>query len=275
MRRSQRIKKKDDDSNYFWICVSDVMANLIFVFIIILGVFSLQFQKEQDNLIKKQSYLKAPLKLRNELLKKLQKHLLDLNIEVSIIPEEGILRLSENALRFPSGKAEPEAESMMSVGHLARTLTFFLPCLSQSNFAPDNLYDTYLLPKWCPKDYSKEDRIKNCENFHQISMIDTVMIEGHTDSFAVKPGTSYEDNLALSAARAATVLRLLKSCDPKIDQLYNSRLMPLIGVSGYSFMRPIIKTNPADEKNRRIDIRFIMHSPEVYSKKTNAKGLKH
>lgn len=245
------------DTNEFWICVSDLMANLIFIFMIILTVFSLQFRKEQETLLQAKNELQSPALTRQQFLIDLQAHLGELGVKVDIFPEEGILRLSESALKFPSGKAFPEIETLPTIGHLARALTSFLPCFSTTKFS--NLFQDNA-PSWCGSITAQSEY--QCPE-DQTARIDTIMIEGHTDAFAIRIGSPYKDNLSLSAARASTVLRLLALCDPKILELYNNQNRPLIGVSGYSYLRPIIKDNPNDERNRRIDVRFVMELPEI------------
>ena len=43
----KRDSQRDEEPQGFWMGVSDLLAGLIFVFLIILTVFSIQFKKEQ------------------------------------------------------------------------------------------------------------------------------------------------------------------------------------------------------------------------------------
>ncbi len=76
----------------------------------------------------------------------------------------------------------------------------------------------------------------------------SIMIEGHTDDVAVKPGSSFKDNWDLSVLRATSVVRILlqgSSIDPK-----------RLTASGHGEFFPLdpAKTSEARQKNRRTEI---------------------
>ena len=258
---SQRRRRTDISESRTWdswISVSDLMAALMFVFIIILTVYALQFRVEQETLLEARDELREPALTRQEILTKLQRHLQRQGLQVTTLPEEGILRLSEEALKFPSGHAYPDRGTLPTIGILATALSEYLPCFSEAYAAPQ---PERRRPRWCSTS-AVPSRSLTCPRGGR-ARIETVMIEGHTDSTAIRPGTVFKDNLALSAARATTVLRLLAMCNPSLPHLHNSQSLPLLGVGGYSYMRPIVKNRPADPGNRRIDIRLVMELPEV------------
>ena len=200
--------------------------------------------------------LESPTKTRQQILGDLQALLKKQGLAVEILPEEGLLRLSEQSLSFPSARAVPDSDKLVNLGILAKALTSILPCYSVPRFKKEPILAE--LPAWCQAASSQSAYSCNLE--HKGS-IETIMIEGHTDGTAVRAGAGYLDNLALSAARATTVLRLLRTCDAQIGELFNKRGQPLLGVSGYSDLRPVIKDNPNDPRNRRIDIRLVMDPP--------------
>lgn len=71
-----------------------------------------------------------------------------------------------------------------------------------------------------------------------------VIIEGHTDSDAVKPGGKYNDNWELSVLRAATVTKIM---------IENSAIDPaVLTASGQSEYHPVNENDKS--KNRRIEI---------------------
>ena len=250
---------KEDIYNTFWISVSDLMAGIIFIFLILLTVFSIQYKKEQNTFKEAKKELQAPAKTRSMVLIELKELLKNNGLEVEIFPEEGILRLTENVLSFTMAKALPNSENLQNIGKLAQALTSVLPCYTQYHEATEmkDLLDE-IKPDWCETPTIKTKHTCN-PNFK--SSIETVMIEGHTDSMNVKAGAGYRDNLALSAARATTVLRLLKQCDHKLGYFFNRKGQPIIGASGYSDLRPIIRDDSRDHRNRRIDIRLVMDLP--------------
>lgn len=240
----------------FWMSVSDLMAGLIFIFLIILTVFSIQFKKEQNEFIKAKAELQAPAITRQHILVALRKMISKEDLQVEILPEDGILRLTETTLSFPSARAVPDEEKLPNLGKVARALTSILPCFSKAE--PPSLQQG-ADPSWCQAT-AKQEKYQCPKNLS--GSIESIMIEGHTDATIVRASAGYLDNLSLSAARATTVLRLLKMCDPQLGLLFNKKDEPLVGASGYSSLRPIIKENPKDPKNRRIDIRFVMDLPE-------------
>ena len=85
--------------------------------------------------------------------------------------------------------------------------------------------------------------------------LDAVFIEGHTDSTG-----SSDHNWLLSAQRAISVFRELTEAKPFLNEgLKNISGIPILNVSGYEARRPVDPNN--FDKNRRIELRFIMRSP--------------
>ncbi|MFK7824848.1 MAG: flagellar motor protein MotB [Oligoflexales bacterium] len=258
-KKSYDSENSNEAQQGFWISVSDLMAGLIFIFLIILTVFSIQFKKEQNSFIKAKAELQSPAKTRHHILLDLKKILSKNGLEVETYPEEGILRLTEQTLSFPAAKAFPNADKLGNLGKIAKALTMVLPCHSDYHrrvLSPEQNFDH---PEWC-QPIELESSYKCKTKFK--GSIETVMIEGHTDAMAVKAGAGYRDNLALSAARATTVLRLLKLCDNRLGDLFNQKDQPIIGASGYSDLRPLIKHDPRNHRNRRIDVRLVMDLPD-------------
>ncbi|MCB9229088.1 MAG: hypothetical protein H6618_05695 [Deltaproteobacteria bacterium] len=261
MRRSQnrgKDSRKTENPDSLWISVSDMMAGLIFLFLMILLSFSIEYKNEQNAFISAKSELQKPAKTRYRILRDLQKILRENQLEVEALPEQGILRLTEKMLTFPAARAVPESETLANLGKLARALTYVLPCFSKVR-ETQIMEDLGPRPAWCGELAVSSSYL--CPS-DRTGSIETVMIEGHTDAMTVRAGTGYRDNLSLSAARATTVLRLLMQCDPRLGRLFNSKDEPLVGASGYSSLRPVIISNPRDPANRRIDIRFVMDLPE-------------
>jgi len=85
-----------------------------------------------------------------------------------------------------------------------------------------------------------------------------IMVEGHTDSLPVtRPVTDfarfctvYDDNYTLSAARAREARRLLIGV-VKEDEARR------VVVAGYGDSHPLTGINPADARNRRVEVHFV------------------
>lgn len=90
-----------------------------------------------------------------------------------------------------------------------------------------------------------------------------IYIEGHSDNTPVlQPvinkqlyGAVYDDNYTLSAARAREARNILLGELP--DSLANR-----IVVAGYGYSKPIDGLDPANAANRRIEIRFVLEKKE-------------
>ncbi len=259
MRRSNKPPKVEELSpNTTWISINDLMSGIIFLFMVILSVLSFQFKQEQVAFTQIKEKLRSPMLTRLHILKDLEEIFKKEGLEVEVLPTEGILRLNESTLGFPAAKALPNDQNLPSLGKIAHILTQVLPCYSQKEPKSLNPFEQGIAaetPLWC----SQEIKTQYQCNPNLEGRIETIMIEGHTDSTTVRTG--YKDNLALSAARATTVLRLMKSCTTELDTLSNSRGLPLFAASGYSYLRPLNADSSTDPKNRRIDIRFVMDPP--------------
>lgn len=111
-------------------------------------------------------------------------------------------------------------------------------------------------------EYVQKDENKN---------IDTVFIEGHTDC---NPTNRPRGNLGLSTDRAISIAVEWEKLDVNFWNIKNKNGKPLFSVSGYGEKRPIEGTlingceneTPENlERNRRIDIRFVVGRPKFVS----------
>ena len=99
--------------------------------------------------------------------------------------------------------------------------------------------------------------------------IETIQIEGHTDDVPISgPLRDRErmlDNRDLSARRGAETLRAATDrYRPELMEFLNLRGQPVLSFAGYGAMRPIARGDTLDARavNRRIDIRFILQTPQ-------------
>ncbi len=84
-----------------------------------------------------------------------------------------------------------------------------------------------------------------------------ILVEGHTDNIPVtrevtdkkRYCTVYDDNFTLSAARAREArLALIGALDPAVARR--------VVVAGYGESRPLAAIDPGDSKNRRVEVQF-------------------
>lgn len=236
----------EDEGAGYLVSVSDIMAGLLFIFIITLMAFVLQldestqvFEKRTQTLQDRLDEIVNGLNIRAELLETLRNALGERGVEVNINEELGVLTLDERAVGFESAEAEPTVSGRSNLLTVAHVLSDVLPCYSG--------------------DPSNETR---CSAEH-IGRLEAVFIEGHTDSRRLM-GQGARTNWNLSADRAINSYRIMRDERPRLGALVNSRKQPLFSVSGYAAQRPRADLDiPSDDaRQRRIEMRFIMTPPE-------------
>lgn len=264
---------EEEEENYF-VSMTDMMVGILFIFIIMLMVFALQFKQQTDETAEQKTKSEAQMeqilekvrrvssqlndvrqqvslqleelsqsqRQRNRLLTDLRDELRAAGLDVQIDEENGVLRLTENAIRFASEQSNLDAEARENVRKLAEVLARVLP-----------RYTTYVETNGAlvPKDLAPG------------AAIDTVFLEGHTDITGQDA-----KNWQLSTSRAVETYRALTEYQPSLRSLRNREESEIISVSGYSSTRPISdatvggddKKNRSQvlERNRRIDMRFVM-----------------
>ncbi|ANO34108.1 hypothetical protein A6E01_07920 [Vibrio breoganii] len=230
--------------------VSDIMSGLMFIFIITLAIFVIDFliaSREHEEKMQELTQILEKLdennQMRGAMLTDMQEALAKRSIEVDIDIEHGVLRLNENAIRFTTGSADLRGEQLERLEVVAEVLSEILPCYGSNQ--PDN------------GKCLEETRGK----------IDSVFIEGHTDNVPIggRLANRYKDNWELSADRAMFTYREIAKSQPILISMQNVNAQPVISVSGYGEGRPVPGHEYAypksDPINRRIDFRFIMTPP--------------
>jgi len=241
-----------EGENYF-VSMTDMMVGVLFVFIIMLMAFALNFQQQTDRQEENISVAKEVAEkldqlenrvrirideireataLRSRLLRDLREALIAEGLVVEIDEANGVLRLTEAAVQFPSNGSFLDNTAKANVGKIARVLGRVLPGYSVCT----------------------EGQVSPCRRSTQ-SAVETVFIEGHTD----QSGTD-ERNWSLSTERAVNTYRELTTVSPDLRTLRNRRGEEILSVSGYSSTRQIDpeRSPSAYQKNRRIDLRFVM-----------------
>ena len=237
----RRTAHAEDDEGYF-ISMSDMLTGLLFVFIILLLYFALQFRQTTQELTGANT-------ARQQLLEELKARLKRQGLQVEIDPVTGVLRLPD-AILFESGSPALSAGGVNAVQKVADALIAVLPCYTD-----------------VPADVAR------CQSKPSTYRIDALFVEGHTDKQRLMRG-GRDTNIDLSAQRAINTYLALVDRHPPLDLLTTryknasapERRVPILSVSGYGPKRPI----PGHEsfaqvdldKNRRIDLRFLMATPD-------------
>ncbi len=246
----------EEGENYF-ISMTDMMVGVLFIFIIMLMTFALDFRRHsdvQEDALKIAQQVAEKLKVleqdvqaqigairrtaedRSKLLQDIQQQLAAEGLKVQIDDANGVLRLTEDAVRFQPSRADLIDRYKENVDKIARVLGRILPghaaCLVSG--------------------------ARDCGGSG--AKVETLFIEGHTDTTGIDA-----ENWQLSTARANVTYRELTTVAPLLTALRNSAGVPIVSVSGYAATRPIDARNEAKawEKNRRIDLRFVMESENL------------
>lgn len=158
----------------------------------------------------------------------------DLSVKIDTV--HGVLRLKENAVLFERGSDILSETGRQNITLLSRKM---YEVLSMARF---------------------KDRVE------------TVFVEGHTDSVRMMRNSRFRSNWELSSQRAINTWQQMRSSAP-LGDLRNNIDQPMFSCSGYADSRPIDETNRGAEQNRRIDIRFAMSPPKLPTAAISADSL--
>ena len=267
------------DESYL-VSVSDLMVGLLFLFIIILMAFALNFRSAEDaaqatleELVVERDALtleRDRLELDRAGLAEDRDRLLAERDRLAEITGRLMARDAERAELLSRIKAalaarglEVEVDLESSILRLPESLLFAsadaeLSATGQAAIVILAEVMTELLP--C---YVGAAAGRPCPG-GPLDVLEVVLIEGHTDDRPIRGGP-FADNWALSAARARNTYLALTAAAPGLDALANASGAALLGLSGYAERRPALdaRTEDARRVNRRIDLRFLARGPDA------------
>lgn len=228
----------EESTEHFFTSFTDLLVGIIFIFMLLLMVFALNYkQAETENKEAVQTIVTTE-EVRGEILQAISDGMQERGIKVELDLNNGIVRLPEGLL-FASGQWQLSEQGKNVLSQLAKVMGKVLPCSVASY-----------------RDVELE-----CIGLRQSALLDSVLIEGHTDKQAFV-GEGGMTNWELSAFRAISVYRALVEAEPGLEtKLKNRQRQPILGVSAYAERRPVDSKNL--DPNRRIDLRFNMRAPKV------------
>lgn len=225
---------KVDEENPYWISFADLMSALLVIFILAAVALIIELTQRTQGIDDKIDELKKAEQTRHDILFEVKEELAKQNIKVLIADNETVIRIPEQTLSFHSGQDLIPREEVRSVKSIGVVL--------HAAIMKNNRFD----------------------------YLDTVFIEGHTDSVPIKFGKyRTKGNWGLSTDRAITVWKLWTEelkLTPALNGLMNHSDENLFSVSGYAATRRvelIERTKEQRAKNRRIDIRFTVKKPSI------------
>lgn len=208
---------------------ADLMVGLLFVFIIMVAFLALQNKSSKTDGKPPESPVDIVTKrIGMELSKSLP--------GVTVNPSTGVITLPEGTL-FEVGSSVLKDSAVTELNDAAKRLTDVLKCYVNSQRA-----------------------MLSCSQNPEGHEIDTIFIEGHTDN---RPMNRAGGNIKLSLDRAISVNNALVQEGP-LASFRNKLNQPIISYSAYADTRPLVKEDPSDGRNRRVDLRIVLsYKPPV------------
>ena len=184
-----------------------------------------------------ETYLAQVSTARRQVLTRLRDAILadfpDLKVELS--EESDALRFQGEGL-FASGRSNLTRDKAAIISKLAERLDEILPCFT---LGEASRFDETCNPAF--------------------AMVEAVQIEGHTDNVG---GDAL--NRPLSANRANSTFFAMTNAAKGVMQHLNLKRQPVLSVAAYGPDRPVTTNDTPEGRatNRRIDLRFIMVTPQ-------------
>jgi len=242
-------RRRHEEGESVFVSMTDLTVSFLFIILILLAFFATQFKPEDNVTDPLASYLEAASSMRADLLEGLAERIRQRipGIRVTVVAADGVIRFRGDDL-FQSG------EWRIRSGSTAERV---------AHAVGDALADT--LPCYTVGDQADFDVSCN----EAFAVIETIQIEGHTDNVPISAlRRSMEkmlDNRDLSARRGAETLRATTDrYRPDLMGFLNLHGQSVLSFAGYGAMRPIEpgSTPEARAANRRIDVRFILQTPQ-------------
>lgn len=228
--------RRNDNGDSFAVFF-DMMTGLLFVFVIALVAYMLNFNDQHSEEMKLKSELKDLTFLRTRLLQDVSKQFTRSGIIHQVDYETSLIRLTDPALGFASGKAQLTYAQQTKLEAMSASLLRIVPCYT--DLQAQRQYFSR-----CKKD--------------MLGRLNSIIVEGHSDGVPLsKPRKRFSDNIELSFIRAKAFYDFL--VNSPLQRLVNSQSQPIFTVSGQGFNRPLYPEQPEHALNRRIELRFVMN----------------
>ena len=228
-----------DEENPYWLSFSDLMSALLVVFILAAIALIIELTQTQKIIEQDIEELRNAEHTRKIILHEIKEELSSQNIRVELADNDTVLRIPESTLNFKSGHDNiPESEEIQKA---VKAIGVALHQTINKSFS----------------DINSKMRFK---------YLDTIFIEGHTDSV---PSKRIKGNWGLSTYRAISLWEYWEehlNLSPSFNEMINAYGQKLFSVSGYAESRRIqvVEDTPDQRRcNRRIDIRFTVKRPSI------------
>jgi chemotaxis protein MotB len=228
-RTRGRQKLADGSGEGYLASSADLMIGILFIFIIMVVYLAVEIKRVPAG-----TPAPSPDPVVT-LVDQIGNRLRGKGVRVELDPDSGVIALPSDAL-FDTGKAVPRESALEAIATTEQVLREVLPCYVSSA--------------------SRAGR--GCGQLNKKGVeLETVMIEGHTDSDQYENDPARNWHLGLDRARYI----FEEFGKGTLGQLTNSKGQPLLGVSSYADTRPskiAITGLDRKAKDRRVELRFIL-----------------
>ena len=226
------------DANYF-ASMTDMTIGVLFILIIMIAYFAHQNSRQNPIPI----YISLGEEKRQGIAQEVAKGLRERNIDAIVSPRNpGVVTL-RGANLFVQGQSSLTDEARATIGYLAQVIQEETAC--------------FVMPM-------AGVELGQCNDAKVF--LEAIFVEGHTDDKPVMNALAdgSRNNLELSARRATNTHDVMAQAAPKLLGYKNLDEEPVLSVAAYGEQRPLDKTSSeeARDRNRRIDIRFVMWVPK-------------
>ncbi|WP_232774964.1 MULTISPECIES: OmpA/MotB family protein [Halomonadaceae] len=212
---------------------SDLMSGLLVIFILAAVALIIELTQKTIDVDEGIEELKKAEQAREDILNEVRQELSEQDIEVLIADNDTVIRIPESTLSFESGEERIPADQR--VQNSVRQIGLVLH-----------------------QAITRDDRLQ---------YLDTVFIEGHTDSDAIF--YRGKGNWGLSTDRAISIwntwlvgLEVLPAYS-ELENIYGQRLFSVSGYAASRRVQELEETPRQKAENRRIDIRFTVKPPSI------------
>ena len=238
----------EEKSSHYNLCISDLIMGLLFIFILVLLKFMLEFQDKKLEFQSKTEDLSRPLIERSHIIKNIKNKLNKKGIESEIDLENGVLKLS-SIHYFDKGQYELNEKGKKDFKQIKEVLFKNIVCYSDWK-------SKITQKKWPSESQGILNQWKNhCQSKKpdKYGLIDSILIEGHADKTPIsKKGSLWKKgiktNLDLAVKRSTTAFQALSryeevTSDKKISAgnylfaLTNKKEKSLFGVTSFGNLR--------------------------------------
>lgn len=227
--------------NPYWMSFSDIMSGLLLIFMLATTILILELTNKKELVNDAIEEIRQAEQVKQEIIEEIKRDLDALGIYVEVNDNESLIRIPEETLTFDSDKDNIPRQT--KIRDAVRSIGYSLH-----------------------KAITKDNRLK---------YLDTIFLEGHTDSRTSKRN---KGNWGLSTFRAISLWEFWMyelAVDIDFSEMRNHYNQSLFSVSGYAATRRVNKKEKCAKErrgNRRIDIRFTVKKPSLVDLK-NVKEL--